>query len=330
MKDKQLVVGIDLGGTNTVCGLVDEDSQILHTLTLSTQAYESADEFADAAANAMRRLTAGLGGIGAIEAIGIGAPCGNFNAGTIEHAANLKWGKGIIPICSMMEERLGIPTRITNDAKAAAMGEMRYGAAKGMKNFIEITLGTGVGSGIVANGSLIYGSDGFAGELGHTIIDFNGGRACGCGRSGCLDMYCSSRGVVMTALELLEDNGNGSSLSEIPADKLTTLDIYNAAENGDALAQETFRRTGEILGKACANFAAFLSPEAFIFFGGVAKAGEWLLRPAKEAYDKYVLSLYQGKARFITSGLEGGTAAVLGAAALAWDAVNNDNSYNRI
>lgn len=187
-----------------------------------------------------------------------------------------------------------------------------------MKDFIEITLGTGVGSGIVANGNLIYGSDGFAGELGHSIMFFDNGRKCGCGRSGCLDMYCSSRGVVMTAKEMLAEEGAQSSLANIPADKMTTLDIFNAAEAGDKLAQMVFRRTGEILGKACANFATFLSPEAFIFFGGVAKAGDWLLKPAKETYDKYVLSLYRGKAKFLTSTLENGTAAILGTAALAW------------
>lgn len=319
MKDKRLVAGIDIGGTNTAFGLVNEESEIIDTKTLPTLEYDSADNFADAAASTIRDIATRHGGIEAIKAIGIGAPCGNFNAGTIEHAANLKWGKGIIPICDMLKKRLCIAAYITNDANAAAIGEMKYGSAKGMKDFIEITLGTGVGSGIVANGSLLYGCDGFAGELGHTIIDFEHGRKCGCGRSGCLDMYCSSRGVVITAKELLsKESCASSSLRDIPADKLTTLDIFNAAEKGDSVAQETFRRTGEILGKACANFAAFLSPEAFIFFGGVAKAGEWLLKPAEEAYDKYVLSLYKGKAKFLTSGLKDGTAAILGAAALAW------------
>ena len=223
-----------------------------------------------------------------------------------------------MPICLMLNEKTGIPVAITNDAKAAALGEMSHGAAMGMKDFIEITLGTGVGSGIVANGNLIYGSDGFAGELGHSIMFFDNGRKCGCGRSGCLDMYCSSRGVVMTAKEMLAEEGAQSSLANIPADKMTTLDIFNAAEAGDKLAQMVFRRTGEILGKACANFATFLSPEAFIFFGGVAKAGDWLLKPAKETYDKYVLSLYRGKAKFLTSTLENDTAAILGTAALAW------------
>lgn len=318
MKENKYVIGLDLGGTNAVFGLVDENYEIKATGSLLTQEYTLATAFVEDAAEVISELSSVAGGIENIKAIGIGAPCGNYNAGTIEHAANISWGKGVVPICQMLNKKTGIPVAITNDAKAAALGEMNHGAAMGMKDFIEITLGTGVGSGIVANGNLIYGSDGFAGELGHSIMFFDNGRKCGCGRSGCLDMYCSSRGVVMTAKEMLAEEGVLSSLANIPADKMTTLDIFNAAEAGDKLAQMVFRRTGEILGKACANFATFLSPEAFIFFGGVAKAGDWLLKPAKETYDKYVLSLYRGKAKFLTSTLENGTAAILGTAALAW------------
>ena len=219
----------------------------------------------------------------------------------------------------MFYDSLSIPVAITNDAKAAALGEMRYGAARGMKNFIEITLGTGVGSGIVANGQLIYGCDGFAGELGHTIIDYENGRPCGCGRKGCLDMYCSIRGVVLTAREMVSGYYGETKLKDIEDNTMTTLDIYNAAVNGDELAIEVFRKTGETLGKACANFATFLSPEAFIFFGGLAKAGDLLLKPAKETYNKYILSLYKDKAKFLQSGLEDGTAAILGAAAVGWE-----------
>ena len=188
-----------------------------------------------------------------------------------------------------------------------------------MKNFIEITLSTGVGSGIVANGQLIYGCDGFAGELGHTIIDYENGRPCGCGRKGCLDMYCSIRGVVLTAREMVSGYYGETKLKDIEDNTMTTLDIYNAAVNGDELAIEVFRKTGETLGKACANFATFLSPEAFIFFGGLAKAGDLLLKPAKETYNKYILSLYKDKAKFLQSGLEDGTAAILGAAAVGWE-----------
>lgn len=320
MEKKQFVIGLDLGGTNSVFGLVDEKNDIKATTTVATQDFEYDWQFVDAVVTAINEMTVIAGGVDNIKALGIGAPCGNYNDGTIEHAANIRWAKGVVPLAKMFADSLGIPVAITNDAKAAALGEMHYGAARGMKNFIEITLGTGVGSGIVANGHLVYGCDGFAGELGHTIIDFENGRPCGCGRSGCLDMYCSTRGVIITAKEMAAEYGGHSLLKDIPADKITTLEIYKAAEQGDQLAQDVLRRTGETLGKACANFATFLSPEAFVFFGGLAKAGDFLLKPAKEAYDKYVLSLYKGKAKFLQSGLEDGTAAILGAAAVGWEA----------
>lgn len=316
---KEFVIGLDLGGTNSVFGLVDENNNIKASTSILTQQYEYAWQFVADAVNAINEMAIIAGGLDNVKALGIGAPCGNYNVGTIEHAANIRWAKGIVPLCKMFSDSLGIPAAITNDAKTAAIGEMRFGAAKGMKNFIEITLGTGVGSGIVANGQLIYGCDGFAGELGHTIIDFNNGRPCGCGRSGCLDMYCSTRGVVMTASEMLSNFNGDSTLRGIEPGKMTTLDIYNAAMGGDRLATEVLRKTGETLGKACANFATFLSPEAFIFFGGLAKAGDLLLKPAKEAYDRYVLSLYKGKAKFLQSNLEDGSAAILGAAAVGWE-----------
>lgn len=319
MEQKHFVIGLDIGGTNSVFGLIDDSNNIKATRTLPTQQYEYAWQFVDDAVRVIEELTILVGDSSGISAIGIGAPCGNHNEGTIEHAADVVWAHGVVPICKMLSERTDLPVAITNDAKAAAMGEMRYGAARGMRNFIEITLGTGVGSGIVADGRLIYGCDGFAGELGHTIIDFEHGRPCGCGRSGCLDMYCSTRGVVMTAREMMAKWEGDTELRNIPNDRLTTLDIYQAAEHGDKLAQEVFRYTGELLGRACANFATFLSPEVFIFFGGLALAGDWLLKPAKEAYDKYVLNLYKGKAKFIPSALEGGTVAILGAAAIAWE-----------
>ena len=319
MEKKQFVVGLDIGGTNSVFGLIDDSNQIKATRNLSTQKYDYAWQFVDDAVQTVEELAVLIGDATGIAAIGIGAPCGNHNEGTIEHAANISWAHGVVPLCKMLSERLDIPVAITNDAKAAALGEMRYGAAKGMSNFIEITLGTGVGSGIVADGHLIYGCDGFAGELGHTIMDFNHGRACGCGRSGCLDMYCSTRGVLITAREMMAKYERDSLLKHLDDKELTTLDIYKAAEHGDELAQQIFQSTGDLLGKACANFATFLSPEAFVFFGGLAMAGDWLLKPAKEAYDKYVLSLYKGKAQFLTSALEDGNAAILGAAALAWE-----------
>lgn len=319
---KKFVIGLDLGGTNAVFGLVDENNEIKATTSIKTQDYEYAWEFVADAVNAINDMSIVGGGLDNIKAMGIGAPCGNYITGNIEHAANIKWAKGIVPIVKMLSDSLGIPVAITNDAKAAALGEMRYGAARGMKDFIEITLGTGVGSGIVANGQIIYGSDGFAGELGHSIIDFENGRQCGCGRRGCIDMYCSTRGVIITAKEMMAATDKPSLLRNIPDKDLTTVEIYNAARSGDELAVAVFNKTGEILGKACANFATFLSPEAFIFFGGLAKAGDLLLKPVEETYNKYVLSLYSGKAKFIPSGLEDGSAAILGAAAVGWEAGN--------
>ena len=259
-----------------------------------------------------------VGGIEKIHAMGIGAPCGNYYKGTIEHAANLVWAKGIVPLADMFAEKLGIPVAITNDANAAAMGEMKYGVAVGMDNFVELTLGTGVGSGIVANGQLIYGCDGFAGELGHMVVEPDG-RPCGCGRKGCLETYCSATGVVRTTVAMLEESAEPTSLREIPTAEITSYDVYKAAMAGDAMAQEVFRQTGRRIGIACANISTFLSPEAFIFFGGLAQAGEILFRPIEEAYNEHVLSLYKGKAKFLMSGLDGAKAAILGSSALAWD-----------
>lgn len=320
MDKKHFTIGLDLGGTNSVFGLVDDSNNIKATTTIKTQEYEYAWEFVADSINAINEMITIAGGIDNIKALGIGAPCGNIKDGTIEHAANIRWAKDVVPLAKMFSDSLGIPVATTNDAKAAALGELRFGAAKGMQNFIEITLGTGVGSGIVANGQLIYGCDGLAGELGHTIIDFNNGRKCGCGRSGCLDMYCSTRGVTITAKEILKECSEDSILRRTGDKDITTLDIFNAAQNGDKIAIEVFRKTGETLGKACANFATFLSPEAFIFFGGLAKAGDLLLKPIEDTYNKFVLSFYKNKAKFISSGLEDGTAAILGAAAVGMEA----------
>ena len=258
-----------------------------------------------------------VGGMEKIHAMGIGAPGGNYYNGTIEQAANLAWAKGVVPLADMFANRLNIPVAITNDANAAAMGEMIYGEAVGMKNFVELTLGTGVGSGIVANGQLIYGCDGFAGELGHMVVEPEG-RPCGCGRKGCLETYCSATGVVRTTVAMLEESTEPTSLRDIPREELSSYEVYKAAMAGDAMAQEVFRQTGRRIGVACANIATFLSPEAFIFFGGLAQAGDLLFRPMEEAYNENVLSLYKGKAKFLKSGLDGAKAAVLGASAIAW------------
>ena len=315
---KSLVIGLDLGGTNSVFGVVDSKGEIIATTSIKTQAYPSVDQYIMESVKAIKQIAEQVGGMEKIRTMGIGAPCGNYYKGTIEHAANLVWAKGIVPLANMFVNELGIPVVVTNDAKAAAMGEMKYGVAVGMNNFVELTLGTGVGSGIVANGQLIYGFDGFAGELGHMIVEPDG-RPCGCGRKGCLETYCSATGVVRTAIAMLEESPEATSLRDIATDKLTSYEVYKAAMAGDAMAQEVFKQTGRRIGIACANIATFLSPEAFIFFGGLAQAGELLLRPIEEAYNENVLSLYKGKARFLMSGLDGAKAAILGASAIAWD-----------
>ena len=315
---KSLVIGLDLGGTNSVFGVVDSKGEIIATTSIKTQAYPSVDQYIMESVKAIKQIAEQVGGMEKIRAMGIGAPCGNYYKGTIEHAANLVWAKGIVPLANMFVNELGMPVVVTNDAKAAAMGEMKYGVAVGMNNFVELTLGTGVGSGIVANGQLIYGFDGFAGELGHMIVEPDG-RPCGCGRKGCLETYCSATGVVRTAIAMLEESPEATSLRDIATDKLTSYEVYKAAMAGDTMAQEVFKQTGRRIGIACANIATFLSPEAFIFFGGLAQAGELLLRPIEEAYNENVLSLYKGKARFLMSGLDGAKAAILGASAIAWD-----------
>ena len=264
---------------------------------------------------------AAIGGIEKIKGMGIGAPNGNYYTGTIEFAPNLPWAHdGVVPLADLFSKALGIPVALTNDANAAALGEMTYGVARGMKNFIDITLGTGVGSGIVINGQMVYGSDGFAGELGHVIVvPGEAGRVCGCGRRGCLETYCSATGVARTAREFLETTDEPSLLREMKPEDITSYDVSVAAGKGDALAKRIYDFTGKMLGEACANFAAFSAPEAFVFFGGLTKAGDLLMEPLKKAYDENVLKIYKGKAKFLTSTLDGSSAAVLGASAVGWD-----------
>lgn len=317
---KPYVIGLDLGGTNSVFGIVDSRGDIKATTAIKTQGYETVDEYVEASVEALQIIIDQVGGIEKIKAMGIGAPNGNYYTGTIEFAPNLSWGhNGIVPLAKMFSDKLGIPVALTNDANAAAIGEMTYGVARGMKNFIVITLGTGVGSGIVINGQLVYGSDGFAGELGHVIMNRVNGRPCGCGRKGCLEAYCSATGVARTARELIETTDEPSLLRDMPAADITSLDVSIAASKGDALAKRIYEFTGNMLGEACADFAAFSSPEAFIFFGGLTKAGALLMDPIKKAYDEYVLNIYKGKAKFLVSSLEGSSAAVLGASAVGWD-----------
>jgi glucokinase len=249
--------------------------------------------------------------------IGIGAPNGNYYNGTIENAPNLPW-KGIIPLTKMFEERLGIPAALTNDANAAAVGEMTYGAARGIRDFIMITLGTGVGSGIIINGQLVYGHDGFAGELGH-VNAVRDGRLCGCGRKGCLETYCSATGVARTAREILAARTDESLLRAIPVEEITSKDVYDAAKKGDKIAQEIFEFTGTMLGRAFADFIAFSSPAAIVLFGGLAKSGDFLLKPIQKAIDENVMPAFHGKTKLLVSELKDSDAAVLGASALAWE-----------
>lgn len=317
---KPYVIGLDLGGTNSVFGIVDSRGDIKATTAIKTQGYETVDEYVEASVEALKIIIDQVGGIEKIKAMGIGAPNGNYYTGTIEFAPNLSWGhNGIVPLAKMFSDKLGIPVALTNDANAAAIGEMTYGVARGMKNFIVITLGTGVGSGIVINGQLVYGSDGFAGELGHVIMNRVNGRPCGCGRKGCLEAYCSATGVARTARELIETTDEPSMLRDMPAADITSLDVSIAASKGDALAKRIYEFTGNMLGEACADFAAFSSPEAFIFFGGLTKAGALLMDPIKKAYEENVLNIFKGKAKFLVSGLDGSSAAVLGASAVGWD-----------
>ena len=317
---KPYVVGLDLGGTNSVFGIVDSRGDIKATTSIKTQGYgDNAEAYVDACVEALQLIIDQVGGIEKIKAMGIGAPNANYYNGTIEFAPNLEWGhNGVVPLAKMFSDRLGIPVALTNDANAAAIGEMTYGVARGMKNFIVLTLGTGVGSGIVVNGQLVYGSDSFAGELGHVIVKENG-RLCGCGRKGCLEAYCSATGVARSAREFLANSDEPSLLRDIDPEKITSYDVSVAAGKGDKIANEIYQFTGKILGEACANFATFCSPEAFIFFGGLVKAGDLIMNPIKKAYDESVLKIYQGKAKFLVSGIDGSSAAVLGASAVGWD-----------
>jgi glucokinase len=317
---KPYVIGLDLGGTNSVFGIVDSRGEIKATTAIKTQAYEKVEDYVQASVDALNIIIDQVGGIDKVKAMGIGAPNGNFYRGTIEFAPNLAWGhNGIVPLADMFSKKLGIPVGLTNDANAAAIGEMTYGVARGMKNFIVITLGTGVGSGIVVDGKLLYGCDGFAGELGHVTMVRKDGRLCGCGRHGCLEAYCSATGVARTARELLETTEEPSSLRDLKPEDITSLDVAIAAGKGDALAKHIFEYTGEMLGQACADFAAFSSPEAFIFFGGLTKAGSLIMDPIKRSYDEHVMNIFKGKAKFLISGLDGSSAAVLGASAIGWE-----------
>ena len=315
---KKVAVGVDIGGTNSVYGLVDEQGEIICEGVFPTRNYPDFDQYIEELYIGIQSLLKRAGDDVELVGIGIGAPNGNYYTGTIEFAPNLVW-KGVLNIVEKIKRYFPtVPVIITNDANAAAVGEMVYGGAKGMKDFLVVTLGTGLGSGFVANGKLIYGHDGFAGELGHVVVNKTG-RICGCGRKGCLETYCSATGVARTAREFLVQRTDPSLLRNIPAEEIVSKDVYDAAVKGDKLAQDIFEYTGTILGTALANFIAFSSPEAIILFGGLAKSGDYIFKPIQKAIDDNVLNIYKGKTKLLASELKDSDAAVLGASALGWE-----------
>jgi glucokinase len=314
-----LAIGIDLGGTGTKFGIVDRNGNILFSGEISTRGHKDVQAFIDELHKTLFPLIDQAGGVGRIKGIGLGAPNGNFYTGTIEYAPNLPW-KGIIPLAKLTEDKFKLPVTLTNDANAAAVGEMMYGAAQGIKDFIMITLGTGVGSGIVANGQLILGHDGFAGELGHTII-FPGGRHHpGTGAYGSLEVYASATGVAKTAVEFLESRPEEDSLLRVyEKDKINSKIVYECATKGDKIAQDVYQFTGKVLGLALANFVMFSSPEAIILFGGLTKAGDLILKPTQESMEENLLQVFRNKVKILISHLKEADAAILGASALVWD-----------
>ena len=316
---QDLVIGIDIGGQTTKCGIVDARGTVLSQTVIRSDNFTDVTPYIAELAEALNRIIAEAKAEGRIRGIGVGAPNGNYYTGTIESAVNLAWGgTKIIPFAKLLSEQMnGIPVSLTNDANAAAMGEMTYGAARGMKNFIMITLGTGVGSGIVINGEVVYGHDGFAGELGHTCAVRHNGRQCNCGKTGCLETYASAIGVARTAREWLEMSDEPSVLRSL--DKISSKDVYEAAKDGDKLALKIFDFTGRILGEKFADFIEFSAPEAIVLFGGLARAKEFLAAPIQKAMDENVLSLWRGKVKLVFSQLKESDAAILGASALAWE-----------
>ena len=312
------VAGVDIGGTGTKFGIVDNLGNVLSSDTMSTRGHADIHAYIDELYDKLMILIDKVGGVGRIKGIGVGAPNGNVYTGTIEYAPNLPW-KGIIPLAKLIQDKFKLPVKLTNDANAAAVGDMTYGAAKGMKNFILIALGTGVGSGIVAGGELIYGHDGMAGELGHTIIIPDGRIHPGTGKKGSLESYASATGVATSAVEILNTTDRPSTLRNIPIDKIDSKAVFEAATAGDEVAKEVFEYTGRILGISLANFVMFSSPEAIILFGGLTKAGDLILKPTREHMEANLIEVFQNKIKILVSHLKESDAAILGASALMWE-----------
>ena len=314
---KQIALGIDIGGTNTKYGFVNHRGEILEKGSLKTDEYEKVEDFIDALYNKMSPLMKKHSNQTRLDGIGVGAPNANYYTGTIEQAPNLRW-KGIIPFAELMTKKFGLPCKMTNDANAAALGEMMFGAARGMKDFIMMTLGTGVGSGIVSGGSLIYGHDGFAGELGHTIIKPGGRKHWSTGSEGSLEAYASATGIAITAKKMRAEFPN-SMLNDFLEEEINSKIVFECAKKGDPTAIEVFRYTGQKLGEALANFVMFSSPEAILLFGGVIKAGDFILKPTKLHMERNLLPIFRNKVRLVFSELDEADAAILGASALVWE-----------
>lgn len=314
---KEVTIGIDIGGTNSVMGLVDREGTIHAERSIKTGNYLTIEEFVKSVKNQIEIAINSSDDEMKIVGMGIGAPDANYFTGEIEHATNLQW-EGVVPISALFKEAFNIPVALTNDANAAAMGEMIFGNAKGMKNFIEITLGTGLGSGIVINGEMLYGHTGFAGEIGHMIVEHNG-RECGCGRRGCVETYVSATAICRTLSELLAIRKDHSVLRDIPPSKLNSKRVYDAAEIGDTIALEAFDITAQWLAITLSNSISFSSPEAIFLFGGLANAGDYLFKPLQKHFDTYVWDMFKNSVKILPSGLNDKNAAVLGAAALSWD-----------
>nr|WP_321407046.1 ROK family protein [uncultured Carboxylicivirga sp.] len=318
----EVAIGIDIGGTNTVIGVVDREGNILAETSTPTLTNTDIKNYLNTLTSKINETVFQLNGTIEVKGIGIGAPSSNYYTGEIVGASNLGWGDRV-PFVKLMKEYYDYPVIVlTNDANSAAVGEMMYGAAKGMNDFIMLTLGTGVGSGIVANGKLILGHDGFAGELGHVVIDPNG-RECGCGRKGCLETYASATGICRTASELIATTKTQSKLRNVPALNFTSKMIYDAAVKGDELALKAFDITGKMLGKAIADFVTFSSPEAVFLFGGLATAGDYIFTPTRDAMEENMCFLYSNKVKLLPSKLDGAKIAILGASAVVWQEMKN-------
>ena len=314
---KQVALGVDIGGTNTKFGLVNHRGEILDKGSIRTDEFEKVEDFIEALYNKLKPLIDEYCTERQFDGIGVGAPNANYYRGTIEQAPNLRW-KGIVPFAELMTKKFGVPCKMTNDANAAALGEMMFGAARGMKDFIMITLGTGVGSGIISNGQLIYGHDGFAGELGHTIIKPGGRKHWSTGSEGSLEAYASATGISITAKKMRAEFPD-SMLNDYPEEKIDSRVVHECALKGDPTAIEVFRYTGQKLGEALANFVMFSSPEAILLFGGVIKAGDFILKPTKLHMERNLLPIFRNKVKLVFSELDEADAAILGASALVWE-----------